>query len=62
MKLFLSLSNQQEFYTELQQQIGASITNDGFENCLLIPSQMGQGITRTFHFASGLQLYIQRLM
>ena len=59
MKLFLSLNNQQEFYTELQQQIGASITNDGFENCLLMPPQMGQGTTRSFHFTSGLQLYIQ---
>ncbi|MEL6496849.1 MAG: AraC family transcriptional regulator [Cyanobacteria bacterium J06623_7] len=59
MKLFLSLNNQQEFYCQLQQKINASITSDGFENCLLIPPQMGRGKTRTFNFASGLQLYIQ---
>ncbi|MGD1918866.1 MAG: helix-turn-helix transcriptional regulator [Pleurocapsa sp.] len=59
MKLSLSISNQQDFYSELEEKLGASITSDGFESCLEMPPQIGKGKTRTFHFASGLKLYVQ---
>ncbi|MEL7039784.1 MAG: AraC family transcriptional regulator [Cyanobacteria bacterium J06592_8] len=59
MKAFFSVSNQQEFYRELQQKIGSSYYSDGFESCIKIHPRIGKGQIYNFQFDSGLELQIQ---
>lgn len=49
----------QGFFTEFQQQTGGEYYSDRFESYVKLPSKLGQGITRSFQFSSGIELYIQ---
>ena len=62
MKVFFSVNNQQEFYQELQQYIGKSYYNDGFEYSIKIHPRIGKGKICRFQFPSGLELQIQEYL
>ena len=59
MKAFFSVSNQQEFYNELQKKIGTDYYFDGFESYIKIHPRIGKGKIHSFQFDSGLELQIQ---
>ncbi|MGD1917580.1 MAG: helix-turn-helix transcriptional regulator [Pleurocapsa sp.] len=61
MKVSFSIDNQQEFYDELQQQIGAEHYVDRFERSINIHPKIGEGRISHFQFSSGLELQIQEL-